>query len=171
MPRSPSPQRLLPPRARAPADQATPRPRDYQRARLYRWESAHVLPLDRELLPLPACAALVERAFRWAEGAAAERPGWRPPRVEDGRGRRHACGSREAIKLPRWARTRPVVLHECAHGLRHDLHGPRFVACYVELLVTFLGFDRAVLLRSLAQHKLRVAIADGLRPSGLEPAM
>lgn len=163
MPPLPSPLRLPTPLSRTTAIRAAPRPRDQQRARLYRWEAAHVLPLDRELLPLAACEALVERVFRWAEGAAAERPGWRPPRVEDGRGRRHACGSREAIKLPRWARSRPVVLHECAHGLSDDRHGPRFVARYVELLVTFLGFERTALLASLTRHRLRVAIADGLR--------
>lgn len=166
MPRSPSPQRLLPPLPRARPMRSAPRPRDQQRARLYRWEAAHVFPLDREPLELAACAALVERVFRWSDGAAADLPGWRPPRVEDGRGRRHACGSRAAIKLPRWARTRPVVLHECAHGLTDDLHGPRFVARYVELLVTFLGFDRDALLTSLARHRLRVAIADGLRRNG-----
>jgi hypothetical protein len=143
-----------------------PRLRDQQRARLYRWEAAQIFPLDREPLELAACAALVERVFRWSDGAAADLPGWRPPRVEDGRGRRHACGSRAVIKLPRWARTRPVVLHECAHGLTDDLHGRRFVACYVELLVTFLGFDREALLSSLARHRLRVAIADGLRRNG-----
>lgn len=166
MPRLPSPQRLLIPLPWARPTPAPPRPRDHQRAKLYRWEAAHVFPFDREVLPLTSCAALVERVFLWAEGPAASRPGWRPPRVEDGRGRRHACGSRAAIKLPRWARTRPVVLHECAHGLTDDLHGPRFVARYVELLVTFLGFDRDVLLASLARHRLRVAIADGLSRSG-----
>lgn len=138
------------------------RPRDFQRSRLYRWEAAHIFPHDREILELGACAELVDRAYRWAEAAAADRPGWRPPVVGDGRGRRHACGSRSEIKLPRWARTRPVVLHECAHGLTDDRHGPRFVVRYVELLVTFLDLDRDRLLASLAEHRVQVAIADGL---------
>jgi hypothetical protein len=77
--------------------------------------------------------------------------------VTDGRGRRHACGSREAIKLPRWARTRAVVLHECAHGLARDMHGPEFVAVYVGLLERFAGLDAAALRASLAEARVRVA--------------
>jgi putative metallohydrolase (TIGR04338 family) len=87
--------------------------------------------------------------------------------VTDGRGRRHACGSRAEIKLPRWARTRPVVLHECAHGLADDKHGPRFVARYVDLLERFLGMERAALHSSLAERRIRIAIAEGLRPTGV----
>ena len=140
------------------------RPRDFQRGRVYRWEGEHVLPHDREILSLDACARLVEAAYRWAEADRAAAAEWRPPGVHDGRGRRHACGSRQAIKLPRWARTRPVVLHECAHGMADDQHGPRFVARYVELLERFLGLDRAMLHASLARHRVRIAIADGLLP-------
>jgi hypothetical protein len=168
MPRLPGPQ-LRPPVA-VPASSVprrrrrTAQPRDFQRSRLYRWEAAHVFPHDGEILRLDACVALVERAYRWAEDGLADRPGWTPPLVCDGRGRRHACGSRSEIKLPRWARTRPVVLHECAHGLTDDRHGPRFVARYVELLVAFLGLDRDRLLASLAAHRVRIAIADGLHP-------
>jgi hypothetical protein len=77
--------------------------------------------------------------------------------VTDGRGRRHACGSREAIKLPRWARTRAVVLHECAHGLARDMHGPEFVAVYVGLLERFAGLDATALRASLAEARVRVA--------------
>lgn len=139
-------------------------PRDSQRGRVYRWEAEHVLPQDGEALSLEACARLVEAAFRWAEGEAASAPGWRPPEVTDGRGRRHACGSREVIKLPRWARTRAIVLHECAHGLADDKHGPRFVARYVALLERFVGLDRTTLHATLARHRIRIAIAEHLRP-------
>lgn len=117
------------------------RPRDHQRARLYRFEGLHVLPRHSAIVPLAACRALVERAYRLAEAPRVAEPSWRPPLVTDGRGRRHACGSREVIKLPRWARTPPVVLHECAHGLASDGHGPEFVATYLELLGTCLDYD------------------------------
>lgn len=140
------------------------RPRDTQRSRVYRWEGEHVLPLDREVLTLDDCAQLVEAAYRWAEPHKVAERDWRPPIVTDGRGRRHASGSRQAIKLPRWARTRPVVLHECAHGLADDQHGPRFVARYVELLEHFLRLDRSMLHASLAKHRVRIAIAEGLPP-------
>ena len=144
------------------APRRTPQPRDTQRRRVYGWENEHVLPLDRRIMSIGACVRLVEEAYRWAEADLAAKPGWRPPEVTDGRGRRHACGSRQVIKLPRWARTRPVVLHECAHGLADDRHGPRFVARYVELLVRFMELDREMLLATLARHRIAIAIADGL---------
>ena len=137
------------------------RPRDFQRARVYRWEAAQVLgqPGAAEPLSLEACRALVEAVFRWAERPDPLASAWAPPRVTDGRGRRHACGSREAIKLPRWARTRAIVLHECAHGLAADLHGPVFVAVYVDLLARFAGLDPEALRASLAAAPARVAVA------------
>lgn len=130
------------------------RPRDFQRSRLYRWEAVHVLPQAPGLLPLHTCHALVAEVFALRLG-----PDAVPPRVEDGRGRRHAAGSREVIKLPRWARTRAIVLHECAHGLSTDGHGPDFVRAYVELLVDLQGFDRSFLEESLALAGLKVTPA------------
>lgn len=118
-----------------------------------------MFPLAGRRLDLAFCRALVREAFRFAEADRAHLPGWAPPRVTDGRGRRHACGSREVIKLPRWARTVAVVLHECAHGLADDKHGPRFVGIYVELLVRFAGLSRAHLLSTLRQARIDVAPA------------
>jgi len=152
---------------RCPGSVAGPRPlrprgapagRDYQRARFYRWEQEHVLRHHATPLSLAACRALVETAYRWLEPEAARLPGWRPPLVGDGRGRRHACGSREVIKLPRWARTAPIVLHECAHGVTPDKHGPRFVRVYVDLLVQFLGLAPVPLLASLGEAGIDVAV-------------
>ena len=132
------------------------KPRDFQRARVYRWEAEHVFPHAGERLSLGRCRALVEAAYRWREQPGAD-PAWAPPLVTDGRGRRHACGSRATVKLPRWARTRAVVLHECAHGMADDQHGPGFVAAYVELLVRFAGLDGARLRATLATTGVRVA--------------
>lgn len=132
------------------------RPRDVQRARVYRWEAEQVFPHAGDRLGLPACRELVEAVFRWAE-APGDDPDWRPPLVTDGRGRRHACGSREVIKLPRWARTRAIVLHECAHGLARDMHGPEFVAAYLELLERFAGLDAAALRAGLAPYRVVAA--------------
>lgn len=130
---------------RSPKQRTRRRAPDSQRGRVYRWEQAVVFPGRDARLSLDACRALVEAVYRWAEPDQVGAAGWTPPRVTDGRGRRHACGSREVIKLPRWARTAPIVLHECAHGLAPDGHGPRFVAAYVALLERFLGMDAAAL--------------------------
>jgi hypothetical protein len=132
------------------------KPRDFQRVRVYRWEAEHVFPRAGDRLSLERCRALVEAAYRWREEPGAE-PAWAPPVVTDGRGRRHACGSRAAIKLPRWARTRAVVLHECAHGMADDQHGPGCVAVYVLLLERFAGLDQRRLLATLAASGVKVA--------------
>ena len=141
---APSGAKKVPPRA-------VKRPRDFQRSRLYRWEAACILMLDLKPLSLMACRTLVAEVFVDRLG-----PDVPPPDVEDGRGRRHAAGSRLAIKLPRWARRRSIVLHECAHGLSTDGHGPDFVRTYLDLLVDFMGFERARLEESLAVHRLKV---------------
>lgn len=138
---APTPPRAAPGRRR--------RAPDRQRARVYRWEQRVVFPGRDARIDLETCRALVEAVYRWAEADRAAEPGWAPPRVTDGRGRRHACGSREVIKLPRWARSAPIVLHECAHGLAPDGHGPRFVAAYAALLERFLGMDGVALRASL----------------------
>jgi hypothetical protein len=150
---------LWPPAASAPVRvhrRPARKPRDLQRGRVYRWEAEQVFPHARERLSLEQCRNLVELAFRWHERPGDD-PKWVPPRVEDGRGRRYACGSRAAIKLPRWARTPAVVLHECTHGMTDDQHGPRFVAAYVALLERFAGLDRGRLLATLAAANVRIA--------------
>jgi hypothetical protein len=151
---------LLVPAPARPRKRKRKKPRDFQRTRVYRWEAAHVLPHAAQPLTLEACRTLVAAVFRWAERPA--------PIVSDGRGRRHACGSPEAIKLPRWARTPAIVLHECAHGLARDMHGPEFVATYVELLARFAGFNADELRASLAAAK--VAVAPPFSPGRLNPA-
>ena len=151
---------LLVPAPARPRKRKRKKPRDFQRTRVYRWEAAHVLPHAAQPLTLEACRTLVAAVFRWADRPA--------PIVTDGRGRRHACGSPEAIKLPRWARTPAIVLHECAHGLARDMHGPEFVATYVELLARFAGFNADELRASLAAAK--VAVAPPFSPGRLNPA-
>lgn len=142
---------LLAPRPARPRRRRRAKPRDFQRARVYRWEAAHVFPHAGEPMSLAACRALVEEVFGWAGRPA--------PVVTDGRGRRHACGSPDAIKLPRWSRTRAIVLHECAHGLAPDMHGPAFVAVYVALLERFAGLDTGELHATLASAGVLVAPA------------
>ena len=133
---------------------AAGRPRDFQRSRLYGWEGVHVLPRDPTPLSLLACRELVATVFADRLGA-----GVPAPRVEDGRGRRHAAGSREVIKLPRWARTRPIVLHECAHGLAADGHGPDFARVYIDLLADFMAIDRSEMERTAGRAGLKVTSA------------
>jgi hypothetical protein len=138
-----------------PAHRPSRRARDRQRGRVYRWEQAHVFPVLPGELQLDACRALVGEAYRLMLGPAAS-----PPLVTDGRGRRHACGSRQVIKLPRWARTRAIVLHEAAHGFADDAHGPQFVRAYVELLIGIAALDRLQLYTTLRAARVAIAPAD-----------
>lgn len=131
---------------------AAARVRDVQRARLYAFEDRELRVLAWPQLSLAACRGWVGVAYAFLEG-----PGAEPPRVTDGRGRRHAAGSREVIHLPRWARRLPVVLHECAHGVTPDRHGPLFVRAYVELLVVFAGYGRLDLETAVRRAGLRIA--------------
>lgn len=133
------------------------RPRDFQRRRVYTWEQQNVLPHLSKLVSLQECRELVEQAYLWWEKPSKMDFDWKPPTVTDGRGRRHACGSREVIKLPRWSRSRPIVLHECAHGMSDDGHGPKFVAAYVSLLVHFTDLDKSELLESLTKSGVQIA--------------
>jgi putative metallohydrolase (TIGR04338 family) len=72
----------------------------------------------------------------------------RPITVLDGRGRRNACATfrhgQRVIKLPKWARTKFVILHEVAHHLT-DLNGhrPEFASCLLDLVRHFMGKESA----------------------------
>lgn len=59
--------------------------------------------------------------------------------VKDGRGRRIACAYGNTIKLPRWARSKQIVLHELAHILSDGdaPHGREFAAAQLALLDRF----------------------------------
>jgi hypothetical protein len=120
------------------------RPRDAQRARVYRWERGAIGAADgRRLLTLRDCESLAGEVFGDAALPA--------PRITDGRGRRTAgyAPGDHSIRLPRHYRSRAVVLHECAHGLMAALdprgrwawHGPEFVAVLSGLAALHLSID------------------------------
>ena len=62
------------------------------------------------------------------------------------------------ISLPVWAYRRGVVLHELAHALSDDGHGPRFVRIYIDLVDRWMGAEAADLLREgCAQRGVEIA--------------
>lgn len=159
--------------------------RDTQRAKVYRWERAHVFPPENEwivtptssrparpMLTLAECDALVEHA--WSQPDYPRFPGGRlprryRPRIEDGRGRRRACFNPYgpvSIKLPRWSRFREVVLHEAAHAITythgqiftHAWHGPEFMGVYLHLLADGDQAEVERLWRSAIHAGLRVTL-------------
>ena len=69
-----------------------------------------------------------------------KRCGVRVVHVKDGRGRVNACAYGNTIKLPRWARSKMVVLHELAHVLNDSggaPHGREFAAAFLALVDRF----------------------------------
>lgn len=59
---------------------------------------------------------------------------------KDGRGRVNACAYGNTIKIPRWGRSKMVVLHELAHVLNDSggaPHGREFAAAYLALVDRF----------------------------------
>jgi hypothetical protein len=128
--------------------------RDYQRKRLYDWERAEVLWRDEELLDLDICRYYANNVH----------PG---VTVRDGRGRRSAYAvGNWLIKLPRWSRTRPIILHECAHLKTRDHHGPMFVACFIHLLHLHLRMSETALRMSAIDSGLKVDTAKVFRLNG-----
>src|SRR5262245_65586651 len=95
------------------------------------------------------------------------------PRVKDGRGTRIARGGLYRINLPRWARTKPVMLHEIAHSLTVDrldegVHGRTFARNFLALVQHFLGRDAAKALRaSFRKHRVRYNRKRRISPEAL----
>lgn len=138
------------------------RPRDSRRKRLYDAERAAFPEFYGPPLPLPEVrrwVARIERS-RWWTG----RFGRTTLEVLDGRGRRKAggwSGWRPGITLPRWSRTRPIVLHEIAHAVQPPgtaAHGPEFCRLYLDLVGRWIGPEAAATLRqSMRQGGVRVS--------------
>jgi len=136
-------------------------PRDYQRQKVYNWESDFEIP--DTILALPKAEQLV--CTVWADYLGNKKP----PRVTAGRKDCRPNGGRDKIALPSWCRTAEITLHETAHAIisakpelkTEPWHGPVFVELYIQLLLRYLpGKYEESALRSLAANrKIIVAYA------------
>jgi hypothetical protein len=134
-------------------------PRDYQRSRVYRWESRIVEPRDPTIIAFPAAQAMVNAI--WSD------MGIRYPPVVEGQSRRTsktiASANRLSLflpeKTPAWC-----LLHEIAHAMtmtvdgHSDGHGAVFIGIYVQLLIRYLRMEETVLMQSLQKAGIRVAL-------------
>jgi hypothetical protein len=61
--------------------------------------------------------------------------------IKDGRGTSIARGGNGFLNFPRWARTKPVILHEIAHNLVGSRRGHNwpFNRAYIDLVNVFIG--------------------------------
>lgn len=120
--------------------------KDFQRKKVYDWEQEE-FGWDTEELTLIECQLLVNKILNRVV-------------VTDGRGRRRGAADTfmYRIMLPKWARKKWYVLHECAHFLAYDKHGPKFVREYCNLLSQFYKKDIDSLYRSLEDRKIEYSI-------------
>jgi putative metallohydrolase (TIGR04338 family) len=136
------------------ADLSDKRPRDAQRARVYRAENA----LPSSPLPgLAACAAFIDKVVGslWWAARFPERGLGAVPRLRPGNGARQAFYREDpdgpTITLPRRYRTKGVVLHELVHWAMSTTpelphHGTTFARVLVDVTAEFCGPDRAEIL-------------------------
>ena len=141
--------------------------RDSQRSAVYRWGWTlyRAYPALDEVLTKDEILALVRRIFR--------EYGKRAPTVIFANGDHRAWAKGNAfwnrITLPvahEWARKRGIVLHEAAHCLTDDKHGPRYARMFLDLMVRYAGVPAAKA-RSIGVHqkprRVRFAKANEVR--------
>jgi putative metallohydrolase (TIGR04338 family) len=136
------------------------RPRDSQRARLYRAEGE--VDAGRRL-------PTVERMQAWVDGLATQdwflvRWGERTFDVRPGFGHRRATADQHGVlQMPKWARTELVLLHEVAHCLTPSTcaaHGPEYAGVLLALARRGMGPATAQALEdAFAGQRVRWSLA------------
>jgi len=79
-------------------------------------------------------------------------------RISDGRGTRIARGGGSWMNMPKWARSKWVILHEIAHNIQFEDpgHGWQFAAIYLDMVGRFIGSEaKAKLKAAFKKHKVR----------------
>lgn len=126
------------------------RPRDNQRSRVYEWERAAAKNIDGrdfysgEFETLEECEAFMNPIWRSERGRVGLAKSKTPELSRNLWGQRSAsASSSNVIKLPKWARSRWVILHEMAHRLTpaDEAHGPRFVGVLIGLVCRHMDYD------------------------------
>lgn len=131
------------------------RPRDKQRSRVYAWERAASSRFKGRSLyvgeyeTLEECEAFMAPIWRAERGRVGLAKSSAPTLARNLWGQRKATASElHVIKLPKWARSRWVILHEMAHRLtpEDEAHGPRFVGVLIGLAARWLEYDASQLM-------------------------
>lgn len=119
--------------------------KDFQRSKLYKWEELEY-GWDDTIMTLEECQEYCNTLIRNVT-------------VKDGRGRRTPCANTlfYEISLPRFARKKWIVIHEVAHFVGRDKHGPKFVRAYIDMLGREYGRSIESLVSSAKEFGLEVA--------------
>lgn len=140
------------------------RPRDNQRSRVYAWERRAVFNATGRSIESPDWQTLGEveawlvpiwRAERGRVGLA-HQPAPELARNLWGMQRATATHS-HTLKLPKWSRSKWIVLHEAAHRLTptDEAHGGRFVGVLIGLAARHAGHDAERLMRLADEFGVR----------------
>ncbi len=133
--------------------------RDWQRGRVYAWESRIVAPRDTTFVEYCAAQSMVDAI--WSDMDLRYPPAVEP--LARQASTTVASADRLSIFLP--ARTPSwLLLHEIAHAMTSDAdgssdgHGEVFLGLYVQLLVRYLRLDQKTLLASLQDEGIAIAV-------------
>ncbi len=141
------------------------RPRDSQRARLYRAENE--VDAGRPLPTVATMQAYVDGVA--AAGWFTQRWGDRSFDVRPGYGHKRATATREGVlQMPRWARREMTILHEVAHCLTPETyaaHGCEYAGVLLALVRRAMGLGPAQALEAaFGRHRVRWSTAALLLP-------
>jgi putative metallohydrolase (TIGR04338 family) len=150
-------------------EQIVDQARDNQKSRLYKAENV-LNEFSERLETVPEMADYLTKVMNRAPiqaryGAYLEMR----TEVRDGRGCRRALGSRHWIKMPKWARTQFIVLHEYAHALTIRKfgslvadHGREYASVYLDLVRFGLGKEaHDALVASFKANRVRYRLPGG----------
>ena len=120
--------------------------KDYQRAKVYAWEDKCVAPWCPGIVSFNAGQLYVDGVWLASQ--------WqRPPRVVSLSKRKYTVKAMATYgevhlpeRIPGW-----IILHELAHSLTDDKHGPNFVGMYIDLLERVEKLSRVMTMYTLKQ--------------------
>ena len=140
------------------------RPRDSQRARLYRAEN-EVDP-GKALPTVAAMQAYVDGVA--ATGWFTDRWGTRTFEVRPGYGHKRATADADGVlQMPRWARREMTILHEVAHcvtPVTFAAHGHEYAGVLLAIVRRAMGLAKAQALEeSFQRHRVRWSTAAVIR--------
>ena len=138
--------------------------KNMQTEKIYLWEDEVIQPRSKRLLNFNEAQSFVNGV--WLAH------GWLyPPEVTPlpaqtrrhiGRACRHGIQIHGKRKTPAW-----VLVHEIAHALTDDNHGPNFVGMYIKVLEKTLDIPVLLSVYSLNEWKIKFNLA--VKPAMLDP--
>lgn len=134
--------------------------RDFQKARVYRWEDTHIAPRDQSQVPFEHIQAIVNHCW----------PVQHPPRVLalPKQARVLGTGHRLGLRFPSNTTTPTwVILHELAHALTYgDGHGPNYVGVYMQLVEKYLNVPLPFLHYTAKMGRVKFSLSPTFNLSG-----